>query len=199
MHGMIALQVAFCFLVLFIAGLFVATFQRLSNKPTGFSSERILLLETTSRPAQSSLYWDQVVQRLREVPAVERVSQAGWALLKGVGWNDSISINGGAPSVDLAYFLNVSPGWLETMKIPLVGGRDFRESDAYPDAAIVNEMFARKFLNGEHPLGRSFEKASDSGKRDRMLVVGVVRDAYYSSIRAPMLPVVFVPFHRRGN
>jgi hypothetical protein len=120
-------------------------------------------------------------------------------LLKGVGWNDSISINGGAPSVDLAYFLNVSPGWLETMKIPLVGGRDFRESDAYPDAAIVNEMFARKFLNGEHPLGRSFEKASDNGKRDRMLVVGVVRDAYYSSIRAPMLPVVFVPFHRRGN
>ena len=66
MHGMIAVQVAFCFLVLFVAGLFVATFERLSNKPTGFSADRILLLDTTSRPAQPSLYWDQVADHLRE-------------------------------------------------------------------------------------------------------------------------------------
>ena len=52
MQGMVAVQVAFCFLVLFIAGLFVATFQRLSHQPTGFSAERLLVLETTSRPAQ---------------------------------------------------------------------------------------------------------------------------------------------------
>jgi putative ABC transport system permease protein len=84
MHGMIALQVAFCFFVLLIAGLFVTTFKRLSNKPTGFSAERILLLETTSRPAQSPLYWDQVADHLRSMPGVERVSQASWPLLKGV-------------------------------------------------------------------------------------------------------------------
>lgn len=200
MLGMISLQVAFCFLVLFVSGLFVATLQRLSSKPTGFSSERILLLETTSQPPQSPLYWDQLAEHLREMPGVERVSQAGWALLQGIGWNDSISINGGPPSVDLAYFLNISPGWLETMKIPLVSGRDFREGDTYPDDAVVNETFARKFLNTENPVGRSFDKASDDGTRARMLVIGVVRDAYYSNLRAPMLPVVFVPFHHpHGN
>jgi len=198
MHGMIALQVAFCFLVLFVAGLFVTTFQRLSNKPTGFSTERLLLLETTSRPKQSSLYWDQVADHLRAMPGVERVSQAGWPLLKGNGWNDSIAVNGGPPSVDLAYFLNVSPGFLETMKIPLVGGRDFRDADMYPNAAIVNETFARGFLNSENPVGRSFEKASDDGSRERMQVVGVMRDADYRGVREPMLPVVFVPFHHMG-
>ena len=199
MHGMIALQVAFCFLVLFIAGLFVATFQRLSNKPTGFSAERILLLETTSRPAQSPLYWDQVADHLRLVPGVERVSQASWPLLKGVGWNDSISVNGGPPSVDLAYFLNVSPGFLETMRIPLIGGRDFRDGDLYNNTAIVNESFARRFLNDDSPVGRVFEIASDDGKRQPMQVVGVMRDAYYRSIREPMLPVVFVPFHHKDE
>lgn len=199
MNAMIALQVAFCFLVLLIAGLFVATFHRLSNQPTGFSADRILLLETTTRPAKSSLYWDQVAQQLRAVPGVERVSQAGWALLKGIGWNDSIAVNGGPPSVELAYFLNVSPGWFETMKIPLLSGRDFLESDTYPDAAIVNQTFARTFLNTENPVGKFFEKAADDGKRERMVVVGVARDADYSSIRAPMLPVVFVPFHRRDE
>jgi len=198
MHGMIALQVAFCFLVLFVAGLFVTTFQRLSNKPTGFSTERLLLLETTSRPKQSSLYWDQVADHLRAMPGVERVSQASWALLKGVGWNDSISVNGGPPSTDLAYFMNVSPGFLETMRIPLVSGRDLRESDTYPNAVIVNETFARKFLNDVNVVGRSVEKASDDGSRERMQIVGVMRDADYRGVREPMLPVVFVPFHHMG-
>ena len=194
MHGMIALQVAFCFVVLFVAGLFVTTFERLSNKPTGFSADRLLLLETTSKPAQSSIYWNEAAEHLRAVPGVERVSQAGFALLKGYGWNDSISVNGGPPSVDLAYFLSVSPGWLETMKIPLLAGRDFRDRDNRPDAAIVNEAFARKFLNDEHPVGRIFEKASDDGGRERLEVIGVARDAYYSGIHGPMLPVVYIPF-----
>src|ERR1700733_6094846 len=198
MLGIIALQVAFCFLVLFVAGLFVATFQRLSNKPTGFSADRILLLETTSRPAQSSLDWDQVAESLREMPGVERVSQAAYPLLEGSNWNDAISINGGPPSVNLGYFLMVSPGWLETMKIPLIEGRDFRESDIYPDTGVVNETFAREFLKDEHPTGKSFEKASDNGTRQRMRVIGVVRDAYYSSLRGPILPVVYVPFHEKG-
>jgi putative ABC transport system permease protein len=199
MHGMIALQVAFCFLVLFVAGLFVATFQRLSNKPTGFSTDRILLLETTSRPARSSLYWDQMAEYLREVPGVERVSQAAFPLLEGSSWNYSISINGGPPSINLAYSLHVSPGWLETMKIPLLDGSDFREDDIYPDAAIVNETFARMFLKEGHPVGRIFEKASDDGTRQRMRVVGVVRDAYYSSLRGPILPISYVPFREKNG
>jgi predicted permease len=199
MHGMIALQVAFCFLVLFIAGLFVATFQRLSNMPTGFSADRILSLETTSRPAQSSLYWDQMAEYLREVPGVERVSQAAFPLLKGSSWNDSISINGGPPSINLAYFLNVSPGWVETMKIPLIDGRDFRESDTYPDSAIINETFARMFLKDNHPVGRIFEKASDDGTRQQMRVIGVTRDAFYRSLHGPILPVAYVPFHEKGG
>jgi predicted permease len=199
MNAMIAVQVAFCFLVLFIAGLFVATFHRLSNQPTGFSTDRILLLETTARPAQSSVSWDQVAQQLRSVPGVERVSQAGWALLNGFGWNDAIAVNSGPLTVNLAYFLNVSPGWLETMKIPLLSGRDFLENDTYPEAAIVNQTFARTFLNDENPVGRSFEKTADDGKRERLVVVGVARDADYSSIRDPMLPVVFVPFHHRDK
>ncbi|HYK37320.1 ABC transporter permease [Alloacidobacterium sp.] len=197
MHGMIALQVAFCFLILFVAGLFVTTFEKLSNKPTGFSSDRILLLKTMSRPPQSPLIWDQVADHLRAMPGVERVSQTAWALLEGNGWNDSISVNGGPPSVDLAYFLNVSPGFLETMRIPLISGRDFRDEDLYPDSVIVNETFARRYMNDANPIGRFFEKAGDGGGRERMQIVGVMRDAEYRGVREPMLPVVFVPFHEK--
>jgi ABC-type antimicrobial peptide transport system permease subunit len=84
------------------------------------------------------------------------------------------------------------------MKIPLIDGRDFREMDTYPDAAIVNETFARMFLKDGHPIGRIFEKASDNGGRQQMRVIGVVRDAYYSTLHGPILPVAYVPFHEVG-
>lgn len=195
MQGMVAAQVAFCFLVLFIAGLFVVTFRRLSQQPLGFSPDRLLVLHIASRPAQPQVSWDQIADQLRALPGVERVAQAGWALMIGYGWNDSISLNGGPPSTDLAYFLNVSPGWLDTMKIPLLDGRDLRNSDAYPNVAIVNQTFARKFLNDEHPVGRFFEKADDDGKRQRMQVIGLVSDSYYSDVHETIRPVVYVPLH----
>jgi ABC-type antimicrobial peptide transport system permease subunit len=81
------------------------------------------------------------------------------------------------------------------MKIPLIDGRDFRQSDNYPEAAVINETFARMFLKDDHPVGRVFQKGSSDARRQPMRVIGVVRDAYYGSLRGPILPVAYVPFH----
>ena len=132
MNAMVAIQVAFCFLVHFVAGLFVATLDRLANEPTGFSSQRLLTLDALAALPQPHTYWDQTVEHLRALPGVEAVAVAGWPLLSGNGWNGFVAIAGARPSADLAYFLNVSPGWIDTMKIPLVDGRDFRAGDTHP-------------------------------------------------------------------
>jgi predicted permease len=192
MHALIAVQVAFCFLVLFVAGLFVTTFDRLSHQATGFSAERLLTLDTVTKSPQASAFWDQVADHLRTVPGVEKVALAGWPLLDGNGWNGFVSASGAPPSPVLAYFLSVSPGWAETMKIPLVSGRDFLATDTSPGAAIVNEAFAKAYFNGENPLGKSFEKTSD---HTRFQIVGVVSDARYRNMREPITPTAFVPFH----
>ncbi len=189
MHALIAVQVAFCFLVLFIAGLFGATFDRLSNRPIGFSSERLLTLDTVAQRAQPPAFWDQVAEHLRAVPGVETVALAGWPLLGGGSWNGFVSINGAPPGPVLAYFLNVSPGWIDAMKIRLIDGRDFRTSDTSPGVAIINETFARQFFNGENPIGKSFAKGPGGYQ-----VVGLVHDAPYRSLREPILPVAYVPF-----
>jgi predicted permease len=191
MRGSIAAQVAFCFLVLFVAGLFMATFDRLSNQPTGFSAERILLLDTEAQRAQQPVYWDQVAQHLRTVPGVETVALAGWPLLKGDATIGSISVNGQPPSAEIAYFIDVSPGWIDTMKIPLIDGRDFRADDAYPQVAIVNAAFAEAYFNGRDPVGKWFEK---QGGTARFRIVGLVRDARYRNMREPITPTAYVPF-----
>jgi predicted permease len=192
MHALIAAQVAFCFLILFVAGLFAATFERLSHRPTGFVAERLLLLHTVAQREEAPVFWDQVAEHLRTVPSVEAVALAGWPLLDGNGWNGFISVNGAPPGPDLAYFLAVSPGWVDTMKIPFVDGRDFRPGETMPGVAIVNETFAKEFFKGENPIGQSFAKGGELPCK----VVGVIRDAPYRNVREPILPAVFVPIRR---
>jgi len=195
MHALIAVQVAFCFVVHFAAGLFVSTFDRLANQPTGFSAERILVLDTSARRAQAPAVWSQAAEHLRSLPGVEAVSLAHWSLLTGTGWNGFIWVDR-TPTEVLSYFLGVSPGWIQTMRMTLIDGRDLRPDEAYPSAAIVNEAFARQCFGGANPIGRWFEKETGNGvTRDRFQVVGLVRDARYRNMREPITPTAYVPFH----
>jgi hypothetical protein len=132
------------------------------------------------------------------LPGVEKVGLARWALLGGGSWNNFVSVNGAAPNGVLAYFLSVSPGWAEAMKIPFIGGRDFRPVDTYPGVAIVNETFAKEFFHGEDPVGKSFDMVIFQGKRIPCEVVGVVRDAVYRDIHDPIVPQAYFPFASAG-
>jgi predicted permease len=193
MHGLIAVQVAFCFLILFVAGLFVVTFDRLSNRPMGFSADRLLVLNVVPSRAQPSVVWDEVADRLRGVSGVEKVAMAGWAVFTANSMNNFISLHGEPPGPVLTYFLNVSAGWRETMKLKLIAGRDFRPDEVTPGAALVNETFAKEYFNGENPVGKSFLRTRTTVP---YRIVGLVADAPYRSIREPILPVAYVPFRQ---
>lgn len=198
MHALIAAQVAFCFLVQFVTGLFVATFDQLSNQPTGFSTDRLLALETVSRDDQPVASWDQLTERLRTVPGVESAALCGWALMTNNVWNSHIWVNGELPYDEEPYVLSVSPGWIETMRIPLVEGRDLRDDDAFPGAVLVNETFAKRYFNGRNPVGRSFEvMIKDQLVSNR--IVGYVRDARYSNMREPIRSTIYVPLRVWDN
>jgi predicted permease len=191
MRGVIALQVAFCFVVLFVAGLFVASFDRLSSQPTGFSAERILNLETVTHSPQLPVFWEQVSEQLRAVSGVETVALTVWPVMSGESAVGAISVGGGAPDETLSDFLRISPGWLDTMRIPLIDGRDLNAADTNPPAAIVNQAFAKQFFNGENPVGKWFES-----NQVRFQVVGFVRDARSrDNMRLAIRPTAYFPFH----
>ena len=191
MNILIGVQVTFCFVVLFAAGLFSSTLQHLSNRPLGFSPDRILAIHTVARRPIAPSIWGEAADRLGALPGVESIATGRFPLLGGDAWNGFISVNGGPLVSILAYFDAVSPGWRDLMRIPLVAGRDFRAEDTSPGVAIVNETFVRTFLPNINPLGQSFGKGSMSMP---FRIVGVVRDVPYRSIHEPILPIVFVPF-----
>jgi len=196
MYALIAAQVAFCFVVLFFAGLFVATFRHLNSQPLGFEPHDLLLLETVAPHGQPPESWSQMADTLRAVPGVKDVAIAGWPLLSHNKWSGNIGIPGIPRSEQWGYFISTSPNWLGTMKMRLIEGRDFNSTDSFPGQAIVNQTFIKTFFNGADPLGRTFEKVNPSGSRQLCQVIGVVPDAAYSSLHDPILPVAYVPFRQ---
>ena len=193
MHALIAAQVAFCVFVLFAAGLFIGTFERLVGQPMGFSAERVLALTAVAETEQQPEMWDQVAEHLRGVAGVEMVAMAGWPLMSNYAWNGFIAVDGVQATDTTSFFLAVSPGWTRTMKIPLLAGRDFDERDTYPGVAIVNQRFVDTYFRNENPIGRFFERPSGRG-RERYQIVGVTGDARYRGMRDAIPPVAYFPF-----
>jgi predicted permease len=196
MHALVAAQVAFCFIVHFAAGLFFATFDRLTSQPLGFSPDRLLTLSVLSLDKKPTEAFDQLAAHARALPGVEAVGVSSWPLMSGNGWSSDISVNGAPPHPMAPYFLAVSPHWLDTMKIRLIAGRHFRPDDTQPRVAIVNESFARKYFNGENPVGKAFERnvGPKGERRVRSEIVGYVKDARYREMREPITATIYVPF-----
>jgi hypothetical protein len=91
---------------------------------------------------------------------------------------------------------SVSDGWFRTYGTSLLAGRDFNAQDRMgaPPVVTVNETFARKYMNGANPVGRSFAQTSRPGHPEPTLqIVGYVRDAVYGSMREPVPPTLYTP------
>jgi putative ABC transport system permease protein len=132
----------------------------------------------------------------RAVPGVKDVAFASWPMMSLNAWSGSIGVRGVPLSDEWGYFLAVSPGWLNTMKLHLAEGRDFLSTDSFPGQAIVNRTFVKDFFHGENPMNKTFEKVNPMGSHQLCQVVGVVTDAPYRFLRDPILPVAYVPFRK---
>ena len=205
MHGLVAAQVAFCCFVLFVSGLFILTFERMADQLTGFSTERLLTLETVSQSALPATSWYQALQRLKSLPGIESASLAQYALMSSNAQTGFVWANGHIPDGTWSHstwFLGIAPGWFQTMGIKQKSGRDFRWDDHFPRVAVVNQEFARRYFGTENPIGRSFETLSSGGfaespgedARVTIRIVGVVGDARYEDMRLPIPATAYVPF-----
>ena len=194
MHGLIGLQMAFCFLVLFVAGLFVTTFERLSHESTGFSADRVLVVDTVTKRLQPLAYWNQLLEQLRHRQGIEAVGMSDAPLLGGGNWNNFISVDSLPPNGIIAYMRRVSPGWIDTLQIPLVDGRDFLPQDSQPGSALVNQAFANAYFNGKSPVGRPFDIVFSGNFRLHFQAVGMIGNVRYQDLRQPLLPQVYIPF-----
>jgi putative ABC transport system permease protein len=191
MYVLIAAQVAFCVAVVFAAGMFVKTFERLSHRPLGFSPERVLTIYAGFPAVQAAQTWDNLVQDLSRQPGIESASMAGWALVDGTNSIPMIVVNG--VQSDVRSF-ELTPGWIETMRVPVLLGRALIASDTTPGQAMVNQEFAKANFPGESAVGKSFARRDRDGADEPFTIVGVVGNTCYDELRNCSKPIVFFPF-----
>jgi predicted permease len=194
---LVAVQTAFSFIVLFVAGMCLASFSRLANTDLGFDRDRLAIANVEAgdlRGANALAAWEELLERIREGPGVQSASLSGWALFQGSGRNKAVEIPGRARDAYLPWYLPVSPRFLETMGIRLIAGRDLEARDARPDtpaAVIVNESFARRYFPGEPALGRRFFRVDAGNTLVAQEIVGIAADAKYTSVREATPPTVY--------
>jgi len=206
--GLVTLQVALSFLLLFGAGLFVRSLQNLKGTDPGIELANLVTFQLA--PALSgydntraSMLYRSLRERLAALPGVQSVGVATEPILAGDEWDSSLAVEGhqAKDGEDMQAFMNaVSPGYFKTMKISLLDGRDFRESDAREfggehdtGVAIVNRKFAEHFFPGRSAVGKRLGWGGGPGTKLNIEIIGVVADSLYEGPREGVHRQVFVP------
>jgi predicted permease len=195
-------EIALAVLLLTTATLVTRTFFNLRAVDVGFNADRVLAFDVpqpTSRYPDANAsrqFADRLLPKLSSLPGVRRAASVLLRPLWGVAGMDwPVTIEGQAPSEvaqnPLTNLEAISPGYFETMEIPLIEGRDIADSDREGRAgvAVVSQSFAARFWPGGGALGRrlKFPLPGSSFNGQWFTVVGIVGDAKYRELRGSRL------------
>jgi putative ABC transport system permease protein len=191
---LVTMQVALAFVLLAGAGLLVASFERVLAIDTGFEADGVITgmigvpRARYKEPHDLRTFADRLLERVRVLPGVSNAALADSIPFGQDFSSNAIFVEGYqlAPgeSILAPTALVVTPGYFETLRIPLVTGRSFTEADAdgTPRVALVDEKLAQKFWKGADPIGKRLYLPADmeslgriTEKTEFITVVGVVR------------------------
>jgi predicted permease len=199
-HTLVAAEVALACTLLASAGLLVRSAIYLQTMKPGFDpasvvTARITLPEVEYKdPARALVAFHTIAERLVTLPRVKAASLGSTAPLGGDDFTNGI-VPEGQPA-DMQHLIQsasrfVMPGYLATLRIPFLRGRDFTPADV--DGAqrvvIVSEMLARRAWPDQDAIGKRFRCCDDSWKT----VVGVVGDVHADGPAAEVLPQFYIP------
>ncbi|MGO8792319.1 MAG: ADOP family duplicated permease [Terriglobia bacterium] len=208
---LVTVQIALALVLLAGAGLLIQSLVRLDRVNPGFRTDGVLAarlnLPRNRYPhiPQQTAFVDRMLERIDSIPGVLSASGSYCLPLDVHGCWSSVFVVEGRPvprTEDLlsSNFNGIEPGYLKTMGIPLVRGRDFAEEDGpgSPMVLLVNEAFARKYFPHEDPLGKRIKQDFPEGKTPYATIVGVIGDARRDQLDQAAAPEAFEALRQMG-
>ena len=202
--ALVIAQVSLSLVLLIGAELFLQSLRNLKIVNPGFEVNNLLAFNidpTLNRYDQNwtRTYYRRLTNTLRGVPGVESAAFAVVGLLEYDEWDSWVTIEGYVPKGGErpdAHMEYVTPGFFNTMKIPVLLGRDFNERDTTgaPKVAIVNEKFAKRFFKDGNAMGRHFGFGIDPGTKTDVIIIGVAGDTKYESMRDEIPEEIYIPY-----
>jgi predicted permease len=191
--ALVAIQMAFCLLLLVVAGLFTRSLLSLTQTDVGFDRDHILTARVDIRgagysPAERQALQERLVARLEALPGVRSASLSAFGPLNNSARISSLSVEGYTAGPKEQLRTNeevVTARYFDTVGLRIVDGRNFNAEDRSPDAhaTIVNTTFARRFFGEGSAIGKRWSYGDAIGK-DSNVIVGVVEDARYVELRS---------------
>lgn len=181
---LLALQIGFCVVLLFGSALLLRTLENYRTVDLGMRAESVLAFGVhplgSTTYAEKLAFYRQLAERLRGLPGVESLTMAGNR--PGSGWadNNALTLDGRAYPFDNGKNLlrsnDAGPDFFTTLGIPILAGRDIRDSDTQTAqrVAVVNQTLVDRYLKGTTAIGHTL---GDS--KHPVTIVGVVRDSKY--------------------
>ena len=195
---MVVTQIAVSLVLLVGAFLFVRSFRNLMTFDPGMREGGITIaFFGFERSHVASGHYEefqhQLLDDVRSVPGVLSAATTTFVPLVGGAWSHLVRVG----SVDWwSRFTAVSPGFFQTMGIPLLKGRDFNQNDSAtsPGVAVVNRTFIRQCMGEADPIGKTLLTKPEPGYPSTAYeIVGVIPDTQYNDLRGETPPMTFVP------
>jgi len=194
--ALVVAEVSLSLILLIGAGLLMRSFMRLQAVDVGFTPTNVavvrLQLPETSYPDpdRTAAFYDALLDRVRQLPGVTHAAGVNSAPFAGpntgnvfVRLDRPLPERGQAPDADHRV---ITPGYLRTLGIRLIRGRDVSALDrkGAPEVVLISESMARRYWPGEDPLGQRI-RVGDIVKGPVFTIVGVVGDVRYRSPESP--------------
>ena len=206
--ALVVVQVAGSLVLLIAAALFAGSLRKAGQVKLGFDPDHVVNLSFDANQggyseSQGRQLADTLLERVRALPGVESASIAFSVPLGYINSGGSLRIPGfeppaGKPQPTVAFNL-VTPGYFETMRIPLRSGRSFTAADkekpkgaAVTGVAVINQEMAERFWPGQDPIGRRLQITDDS-KHPTLEIVGVAANSRTGDMGGPMRPFFYMP------
>jgi predicted permease len=212
---LVAAQIGLSLVLLIGAGLFVRSLRNLMGVDAGFERDRLVLVSISPHmlgydKARLGDLYRRLVERLEAVPGVRSASLSVYSLLGDSATRSTFSLPGYTPrrgEDQWSYESVVTPGYFQTVGMPVLAGRGFsvRDRQQAPRVVVVNQTFVRRYLwrpavpqgapapiGAVDAVGRRFGFGNPSHSRD-LEIVGVVRDAKYFRLGLDGRPMVYLP------
>jgi putative ABC transport system permease protein len=187
--ALVVAEIALAIVLLVGAGLLLRSFDRLQSVAPGFQASHLLVADIPLSPQAYKAsparmgFFDRLRERSRVLPGVTAAGAASFLPVSGGGSRLYFNIEGRPPATPRDYLIigyrPVSPGYLETLGVPLMRGRFLQDADTEhaPFVAVVNQTMARQYFQNESPLGRRIQiGALPDAETPWMRIVGVVGD-----------------------
>jgi putative ABC transport system permease protein len=205
---LVAAQVALALVLLAGAGLAARSFDRLTRVDPGFRTTSVLTFEivlpeaTYPRMASITQFYRDYVERIQHQPGIVAAGAVSFAPLAWSSFGGSFSLldRPEAVSEGNAQVRSVTPGYMETLSIPLRAGRfvDARDSEIGPRVALVSEAAARRYWPGANPVGKQIRVHVNESISAPREIVGLVGDVRITGLETEPAPVIYVPHAQYG-